>query len=1023
VKTVKRARAKYLWVAALYVASMASFFSIPVSVQADSELAYSGGPATGLVEDYIPLSGITITSDEPTIPVKISAPHGELSMTVTTGLTFSSDPTGRSLSFTGSRSDVSAALATLRYRTITAGPVQIDISLTTEDEVYFPGNGHLYSIINVPGGITHDDAVIAAEGLTRYGVPGYLATVTSQEENDYLVGRLSGDGWFGASDKTTEGDWQWSTGPEAGTSFWSGLGANVDGQPVDGLFSNWASGEPNDSGGDEDCAQFYSSGSGWNDLPCSYPYLSYYVVEFGTSGNLPQVEQISIPVTVNIPSVDTFEIDSCVDLVNGFSVEKDTRYDTLSLTQDIDCTGEDVQPLFSEDDPTFGVIGFRGTFDGQGFAINNLTVNSSDDSAAGLFGYVNGGVITDTVLDVNISGVECVGGLAGVSMGATISEVTISGSVNGDYRVGGLVGCERGSSTAASLIEDNIVSADVSAEYSAGGIIGIISNESDETGAEITVQANEFNGELIGVDENYAMGGIIGQLYAYSDAEVSINNNTLSSEISLPTYDYVGGVVGLVNAYDVSSTLIFENNVNGAVSAYNTAGGVAGAVYSDYEAQLTIRDSTTTQAVSVEDSKVGGIVGELGGYSVIRNSSSSALVTGTDGDVGGLVGNNYGDARIIESVATGLVNGGTTQGNGTGGLVGRNSGMIERSYATGTVQGYSRVGGLAGANGGDIFDSYARGNVSGNDNVGGFAGRCGDNLTRVYSTGTVTSVEPSFGGLLGVNGQGDCDLNGGYWDVETSGVDSSVLGEGKTTAQMQRQSTFASLDDDDNPVLWNFISVWGISPGVNDGYPCLRAFDVACATIGDEDADGIQTSVENAAPNSGDANNDGILDSLQSNVSSLPGNNGGNYVAVVVDQSCVLQDVRVTAETSHTSADPGYQYQEGFVNFAADCGTPGYETTVTLYFYGAAISDAVVRKYLPTQNAYLTVSAATRTAETIGGQAVVVASYQVTDGGSLDIDGQENGIIVDPVGLGVLVTGAPNTGVVSSQPQYRMFVL
>ncbi|MEX0668568.1 MAG: choice-of-anchor U domain-containing protein [Candidatus Saccharimonadales bacterium] len=44
------------------------------------------------------------------------------------------------------------------------------------------------------------------------------------------------------------------------------------------------------------------------------------------------------------------------------------------------------------------------------------------------------------------------------------------------------------------------------------------------------------------------------------------------------------------------------------------------------------------------------------------------------------------------------------------------------------------------------------------------------------------------------------------------------------------------------------------------------------------------------------------------------------------------------------------------------------------------------------------------------GESVVRVSYQATDGGELDIDGEANGIIVDPVGLGVEVVLAPSTG-------------
>ena len=37
-------------------------------------------------------------------------------------------------------------------------------------------------------------------------------------------------------------------------------------------------------------------------------------------------------------------------------------------------------------------------------------------------------------------------------------------------------------------------------------------------------------------------------------------------------------------------------------------------------------------------------------------------------------------------------------------------------------------------------------------------------------------------------------------------------------------------------------------------------------------------------------------------------------------------------------------------------------------------------------------------------------TYQVSDGSSLDSDGSANGTIIDPVGLGQAVIGAPRTG-------------
>lgn len=83
-----------------------------------------------------------------------------------------------------------------------------------------------------------------------------LVSIQSQDENDCIVSSLVNLGlntaadviWIGYNDETTEGTFAW-----------------YDQSPI--TYTNWASGEPNNSGGDEDCVQIYPNG-GWNDLPC-----------------------------------------------------------------------------------------------------------------------------------------------------------------------------------------------------------------------------------------------------------------------------------------------------------------------------------------------------------------------------------------------------------------------------------------------------------------------------------------------------------------------------------------------------------------------------------------------------------------------------------------------------------------------------------------------------------------------------------------------------------------------------------
>jgi len=120
------------------------------------------------------------------------------------------------------------------------------------------------------------------------------------------VAKLAGQGWIGASDTDTEGQWRWVTGPEAGTQFWQGTGS---GSAVGGEYNNWASGEPNDASG-EDYAHFLSDGN-WNDYAFDNFAIDGYVVEYGglTDESCVQLSDIKTVTIEDAEVVCTFDVD------------------------------------------------------------------------------------------------------------------------------------------------------------------------------------------------------------------------------------------------------------------------------------------------------------------------------------------------------------------------------------------------------------------------------------------------------------------------------------------------------------------------------------------------------------------------------------------------------------------------------------------------------------------------------------------------------------------------------------------
>lgn len=317
----------------------ASFF---ISSHSVSAAGLEGSTTTaGTVNVAMPITDLQITGEgATTVPVKLLVTSGTLAMSTTTGLTFDGATSGAVLFFSGTITNLNAALASLTYTRGSAGTDTLEVSLVEPGEVFFPDNGHLYEYVADVS--TWQEANTAAALLTKYDSAGYLTTITSLEENAFVADRLDDAGWMGASDSAIEGDWKWVTGPENGTSFWSGLSG---GSTVGGNYENWATGEPNNSS-EEDCAQFLSGASGqWNDLNCGVQTLPGYVVEYGASGDLPTVAALDIAITTE---TDIDPVVSITSPTEGVSFPEDQEFTITATASDADGTVESVK-FFIED--------------------------------------------------------------------------------------------------------------------------------------------------------------------------------------------------------------------------------------------------------------------------------------------------------------------------------------------------------------------------------------------------------------------------------------------------------------------------------------------------------------------------------------------------------------------------------------------------------------------------------------------------------------------------------------------------
>ncbi len=188
-----------------------------------------------------------------------------------------------------------SAVRKVYYKNISTVPNLADrsFSISLLDADYLPQTKHFYRFVKKTD-ITWKQARDSAASLQYYGLQGYLTTITSSGENDFIWTKIDGVGWIGGSDEAVEGDWKWVTGPEAGTLFWRGLS---NGTRINGEYSFWSSGEPNNSG-DEDFAHINQNPDkeqkSWNDLPNpgggGYYQAQGFIVEFGGFEGEPEVK-------------------------------------------------------------------------------------------------------------------------------------------------------------------------------------------------------------------------------------------------------------------------------------------------------------------------------------------------------------------------------------------------------------------------------------------------------------------------------------------------------------------------------------------------------------------------------------------------------------------------------------------------------------------------------------------------------------------------------------------------------------
>lgn len=235
-------------------------------------------------------------------------------------------------------------------------------------------------------------------------------------------------------------------------------------------------------------------------------------------------------------------------------------------------------------------------------------------------------------------------------------------------------------------------------------------------------------------------------------------------------------------------------------------------------------------------------------------------------------------------------------------------------------------------------------------------------------------------------------------DYPTSNVPSGVTSGSMTDANSDgRADGFHTWGEFDSNGLGNVNNIDTYVYGPSD----TEVVTIAVASSEAADDDGKPAAVEVAAPNNGDGNDDGTVDFLQDDVTSLPNPVIANAYNTIESATCSsLSNVDIYAESQLSANDTSFDYPVGLFNFSVDCLTPGATANITIYYDKVYnVATWTPRKFVNGQ--YSNITGASFGTATVGSTTVTTLSYTVTDGGPLDSDGSANGTIVDPVGPGV----------------------
>jgi len=553
-----------------------------------------------------------------------------------------------------------------------------------------------------------------------------------------------------------------------------------------------------------------------------------------------------------------------------------------------------------------------------GVAGNNVT-QASNSKLAELNDVAN------AVEIIGDAGSQNVGGLVGKQDHATINQGRNTGAITGCTNVGGMVGYNTADSYLKNL--ENSPQATITGITYVGGIAGV--NEGEISADN---QLNLVNSGKIYGWEN--VGGIAGKnsgkidnvnsninLYVIDEAtRTALKGNTVIT----PNAQFFGGVTG--ENVGIITNATNRARVDAAQASY--VGGIVGRNTSDgNKVGQLLGMGNSNEGFVIGNNYVGGVIGKnevaiTGTAEQSVGIVNSGTVIALAGGAGGIIGENSANITHVIMTNEGEVHGntsikGSTEENGTGGIIGvnalganiSNSSLMNR--VNGNVSGVANVGGIIGINHGIItggrddknnyykYQIYNNGTIQAGsynatngtitafagENIGGLLGNNSGTLTAGYNTGVVNAGQSSnVGGIAGTN----------------SGTLDQVFNSVVTVTKTETDAT-----DANGRKLYNYTYTDGgaISGRSNVG-----------GIVGSNTAEGQLSNAYSTTAVAGNSNVANIVGSNAGQVSNIYGyeaNGSTNVNGVTVSNSYIIKKDGTLAENSKDAKKLGsYDFED-----------------------------------------------------------------------------------------------------------------